>query len=66
MRGADTLTESLFTMRRLDDFLPADHPLRPIRVMVNQALVKMNMLFMLQKIIRASSRLSSKQNGTLN
>lgn len=28
MRGADTFTESLFTMRHLDDFLPADHPLR--------------------------------------
>jgi len=38
MRGADTFTESLFTMRRLDDFVPAQHPLRPIRAMVNQAL----------------------------
>jgi hypothetical protein len=26
MRGADTFTESLFTMRHLDDFVPADHP----------------------------------------
>ncbi len=38
MRGADTFTESLFTMRHLDDFVPAQHPLRPIREMVNQAL----------------------------
>ena len=45
MRGADTFTESLFTMRRLDDFVPATHPLRPIREMVNQALVKMQPLF---------------------
>lgn len=45
MRGADTFSESLFTMRRLDDFVPADHPLRPIRVMVNQARVKMDALF---------------------
>ncbi len=45
MRGADTFTESLFTMRRLDDFVPADHPLRPIRAMVNEALVKMDGLF---------------------
>ena len=45
MRGADTFTESLFTMRELEDFLSADHPLRPIRVMVNTALVKMNSLF---------------------
>lgn len=45
MRGADTFTESLFTMRRLEDFVPADHPLRPIRRMVNQALEKMDALF---------------------
>ena len=45
MRGADTFTESLFTMRRLEDFVPADHPLRPIRAMVNQALRKMDGLF---------------------
>ena len=38
MRGADTFTESLFTMRRLDDFVPENHPLRPVRKMVNQAL----------------------------
>lgn len=38
MRGDDTFTESLFTMRRLDDFVPADHPLRPVRAMVNKAL----------------------------
>ena len=38
MRGADTFTESMFTMRRLDDFVPAQHPLRPIREMVNRAL----------------------------
>ena len=45
MRGADTFTESLFTMRHLEDFVPADHPLRPIRQMVNEALVKMDVLF---------------------
>ena len=44
MRGADTFTESLFTMRHLDDFVPASHPLRPIRTMVNEALVKMDAL----------------------
>ena len=42
MRGADTFTESLFTMRHLDDFVPADPPLRVIRVMVNQALANMD------------------------
>jgi hypothetical protein len=45
MRGADTFTESLFTMRKLEDFVPADHPLRPIRQMINAALVKMDVLF---------------------
>jgi len=38
MRGSDTFTESLFTMRRLDDFVPPTHPLRPVREMVNVAL----------------------------
>jgi hypothetical protein len=45
MRGPDTFTEGLFTTRRLDDFVPADHPLRRIRVMVNEALAKMDELF---------------------
>jgi transposase len=45
MRGADTFTESLFTMRHLEDFVPIDHPLRPIRQMVNEALVKMDDFF---------------------
>ena len=45
MRGADTFTESLFTMRKLEDFVPGDHPLRPIRVMVNKALKRMDGLF---------------------
>jgi transposase len=45
MRGADTFTESLFTMRRLDDFVPKSHPLRSIRTMANQALAKMDRLF---------------------
>ena len=45
MRGADTFTESPFTVHRLDDFVPGNHPLRPIRQMVNEALVKMDALF---------------------
>ena len=45
MRGSDTYTEGLFTMRRLDDFVPANHPLRRIRIMVNEALAKMDELF---------------------
>ena len=38
MRGADTFTESLFTMRRLDDFVPDSHPLRAVPRTVNLAL----------------------------
>src|ERR1700753_1519347 len=45
MHGADTFTESLFSMRKLDDFIPPSHPLRAIRVMANEALAKMDRLF---------------------
>lgn len=45
MRGADGMQESLFTVAKLDDFVPADHPLRAIRSLVNEALVRLNSLF---------------------
>ena len=45
MRGPDSFTEGLFTIRKLDDFVPASHPLRRIRVIVNEALAKMDELF---------------------
>ncbi|WP_213763544.1 transposase [Caballeronia sp. dw_19] len=45
MRGADTFAENLFTLRKLEDFVPADHPLRSIRKMANAALAKMDRLF---------------------
>lgn len=45
MRGADSYTEGLFTMKRLDDFVPANHPLRLIRKMANEALAKLDGLF---------------------
>ncbi|KQV59514.1 IS5 family transposase [Duganella sp. Root336D2] len=45
MRGPDTFTESLFSVRKLEDFIPANHPLRAIRQMANAALEKMNGLF---------------------
>ena len=45
MRGADMLQESLFTVRKLDDFVPAGHPLRPIRERANQALLRLDGLF---------------------
>ena len=45
MRGADSFTESLFTMRRLEDFVPKSHPLRSIREMANEALVELAGLY---------------------
>lgn len=45
MRGADTFTESLLLMRRVDDFVPSTHPLQSIRAMVNKARVAMSGLF---------------------
>ena len=37
MSGADRFTEDLFSMRHIDNFVPADHSLRVIRVKVNKA-----------------------------
>ena len=45
MRGADRLQESLFTVAKLDDFVPADHPLRPLREQVNVVLRRLSGLF---------------------
>lgn len=45
MRGADQMQEALFTVSKLEDFVPADHPLRAIRLLVNQALGGLNGLF---------------------
>jgi transposase len=45
MRGSDGLQESLFMVAKLEDFVPADHPLRPIRLLVNEALARLNGLF---------------------
>jgi len=42
MRGSDAMQESLFMVAKLEDFVPADHPLRPIRALVNQALTRLN------------------------
>lgn len=45
MRGSDGMQERLFMMAKLDDFVPADHPLRPIQGLVNEALGRLNGLF---------------------
>ena len=45
MRGADVMQESLFTCKTLNDFVPDNHPLRPIREIVNTALQAMDATF---------------------
>jgi transposase len=45
MRGADSYTENLFSSVKLDDFVPTNHPLRPIRTWVNEALAGMDAKF---------------------
>jgi hypothetical protein len=37
MRGSDGMQEALFTLARLEDFVPADHPLRPSSKLVNES-----------------------------
>ena len=45
MRGADSYNESLFSTVRLEEFVPAKHPLRAICTWVNDALAKMDEKF---------------------
>lgn len=45
MRGSDAVQESLFTVAKLDDFVPTDHPLRDVRELVDSALTRLNGLF---------------------
>lgn len=42
MRGGDTLTESPFALHYMEDFVPGNHPLRP---MVNKELENYDKLF---------------------
>jgi transposase len=39
------MQESMFTVAKLEDFVPSEHPLRQIRVLVNEALSRLNGLF---------------------
>lgn len=45
MRGSDGMQEALFTVAKLDDFVPADHPLRAVRTLVDEALGRLSGLF---------------------
>ncbi|MGH8184030.1 MAG: IS5 family transposase [Rhodanobacteraceae bacterium] len=45
MRGVDVMQESLFTTVQLESFVPADHPIRPLRELFNTALQRISYLF---------------------
>lgn len=45
MRGAEVFREPLFTSKKLEDVVPAYHPRRPVRWMVNEALQILDGLF---------------------
>jgi len=45
MRGADVMQEELFTAGGLDQFVPADHPLRRVREVFNGCLARMDTHF---------------------
>lgn len=42
MRGADVMQEELFTLGGLDQYVPADHPLRRVREVFNGCLLRMD------------------------
>ena len=45
MRGNDVVQESLFTTVHLESFVPPEHPLRLIKLLVDDALKRLNWLF---------------------
>ena len=45
MRGEDVFQESLFTTVQLESFVPEDHPLRPIKTLLDGAMKNLNWLF---------------------
>ncbi len=45
MRGADVMNEELFTVGGLDQYIPPDHPLRPVRDIFNNCLDRMDTHF---------------------
>jgi transposase len=45
MRGADVMQEGLFSFKRLEEFVPPDHPLRAIRTILNTALARLDAKF---------------------
>ena len=45
MRGADFMQDMLFSVRSLESFVPNEHPLRPVREILNTALKRMDCVF---------------------
>ena len=45
MRGRDDRSEGLFSYVRLEERIPADHPLRPIKALTDEALGALNKRF---------------------
>ena len=45
MRGRDDRSEGIFSYVRLEERIPADHPLRPIRALADEALSSLNRRF---------------------
>ena len=45
MRGSDEMQEALFTVAKLEGFVASDHPLRPIRTLLKEALGRLGGLF---------------------
>ncbi|AJY68103.1 transposase [Geobacter sulfurreducens] len=45
MRGIESQTEGMFFYLSIESFVPKDHPLRPIRAMVDKALAELNPQF---------------------
>ena len=45
MRGPDAMQEALFSFTSLEGFVPADHPLRAVKVLVDGSLRGLNELF---------------------
>ena len=77
MRGRDERGDGLFSYVDLESRVPADHPLRAIRVLVDEALADLSMGFVRlysrtgrpsvasEKLLRVVSRMSSLLRRTV-